>query len=77
MKNLKDTLTTVAGILIALAGTVLTCTKLGVVVPEWLITDSTVAGVIGASIVAYLTGKNPDGSTKSAEQVAKQNEQAK
>jgi hypothetical protein len=77
MKNLKDTLTTIAGVMVAFGGTVYTLGKAGIVLPEWLNTAGVVAATVGASIGLYLTGKNPDGSTKSAAQVEAQNEQKK
>lgn len=77
MKNLKDTLTTIAGIMVAFGGTVYTLGKAGIALPEWLNTAGVIAATVGATVGLYLTGKNPDGSTKSADQVTKQNEQAK
>lgn len=78
MKNIKDTLTTICGILIAASGAVMTINQTSPgFLPEKIVTIATVAGVAALSVLGYLTGKNPDGSTKSAEQVAKQNEQAK
>jgi len=78
MKNLKDTLTTIAGILIAASGTVMTVNQTAPgVIPESITTAATIAGVVALSVLGYLTGKNPDGSTKSANQVDTQNQQAK
>ena len=65
MKNLKDTLSTIFGIIGALGGVVLTIPN----VPTWL------GGVMIASSVAVigvLTGKAPNGAIKTPEQVAEQ-----
>lgn len=69
MKNLKDKITTICGILILLTGTILTVEKSGIVLPLWLTNASTAIGIIAASVLAYYTGKNPDGSTKTELQI--------
>ncbi len=74
--NLKDRLTTIAGIILALTGTVLTLEKAGVVLPSYVTTTATALGIIAGSVVAYLTGKSPDGTTKTPEQVVNQNADA-
>ncbi len=71
--NLKDTLTTITGILIALSGTVAILAKSGVAIPENINTLAISIGVIALGIQGYLTGKNPNGTTKTAEQVVAQN----
>lgn len=75
MKNLKDILTTIAGFVILLSGTLLTIGEPTISL-EYL-GYCKIAGVAAASVIAYLTGKNPDGSTKSVEQINDQNAQAK
>lgn len=78
MKNIKDTLTTICGIMIAASGTILTVDKtVPGFVPEKISTIGAVMGVVALSVLGYLTGKNPDGSTKSVAQVEAQNSQGK
>lgn len=77
MKNIKDTITTICGIVIAASGSVMALTQGGIVLPTSVTTTATALGIIALSVLGYFTGKNPDGSTKSAEQVEKQNAQAK
>jgi len=73
MKNLKDTVTTICGVIVAISGAIFTMTQSGVVLPSQLTTAATTAGAIAVAILAYFTGKNPDGSTKSAAQIEAQN----
>lgn len=77
MKNLKDTLTTIAGVMIAIAGVILALSTNGIILPTWVTTGGVVLATVGAAIIAYLGGKNPDGSTKSKLQVENQNKQSK
>lgn len=71
--NLKDKATNIAGILIAISGAIYGLVKAGIDIPQDIQTASVAAGIIGAAIISYFTGKNPDGSTKTADQVAAQN----
>ncbi|MES2592386.1 MAG: hypothetical protein V4608_10905 [Bacteroidota bacterium] len=72
MKNIKDTLTTIAGIVITISGTIVLAKETGLEVSEQAIIYSKVAGLIGVSVLGYFTGKNPDGSKKSEKQVINQ-----
>lgn len=73
MKNIKDKLTTVCALLIAVCTAVFALPSQGVVLPTWAIPVATVtAGVCGA-IIAYFSGKNPNGTKKSQSQVDTQN----
>ena len=61
MKNLKDTVSTICGLIIALATTL----KLkGVVLPPTIDNILNIAAVLSIVVVGYLQGKNPNGSTK-------------
>lgn len=71
--NLKDRLTTIAGLILALSGTELLIEQNGIVVPSSISITCKALGIISGSVIAFLTGKNPDGSTKTPEQVAAQN----
>lgn len=78
MSNLKDTLTTVCGWVTVVGGAVL-----GAVAAGQITLPASVTGILGGvvaialAVTQFLTGKNPDGSTKSVSQVSDQNSQAK
>jgi len=70
MKNLKSTVSTIFGIIGVLSGAVLSLTQYGVVIP---VTITAIAGTLAAisvGVIGYLTGKNPDGTPKTSDQVA-------
>jgi len=73
MKNLKDSLTTAAGVLIAIGGLLLSLSTAGIVLPTWCKTLSVALPIIGGAIIGYFSGKNPNGSVKTPEQIAAQN----
>lgn len=72
--NLKDTLSTVCGILLAISGGLLAS---GVVLPNWLKTVAGVTVVVSGAIIGYLTGKAPNATMKAPEVVADQNTENK
>jgi hypothetical protein len=63
-KNLKDKITNVCGVIVLIAGSILALPTSGVSLPPAVITASTIALTIAGSMVAYLTGKGPDGNPK-------------
>lgn len=64
MKNLKDTLTNIAGAVFLVGGAIVSIGATGgVALPVWLISGAGVATAISGAVVAYFTGKAPDGST--------------
>lgn len=69
MKNLKDKITTICGILILVSGTIMTLNQAGIILPTWLSSIGITIGVIAGSVLAYFTGKNPDGSVKTEVQI--------
>jgi hypothetical protein len=74
--NLKDTLTTIFGIVLAISGSIVSLSiSGGVLIPVWLLTSSTIAATLSGTIIGLLTGKNPNGTTKSEAQVVTQNAQ--
>lgn len=77
MRNLKDTLTTIAGVMIAIGGVLLSLVTAGIILPAWATTGGIILATLGGAIISYFGGKNPNGSTKSAKQIEAQNEQAK
>lgn len=73
--NIKDTVTTICGILFVIGGAIASVATAGIALPAWLVSGSIVVATVSASIVAFLTGKNPNGTTKSEAQVVTQNAQ--
>ena len=73
MKNLKDRLTTICGILILIfgAGTGVIW-QVGIELPVWLSVSSLAIAGISAAIISYLQGKNADGTTKKPSQLEAQ-----
>lgn len=71
--NLKDTLSTIVGIVGGVAASILTAEKSGLVLPAWV--APVCNGVVAVSTIIFgvLMGKNPDGTTKTTEQTAKLN----
>ena len=65
MKNLKDTVTTICGWIIALGGAVLAMTVSGTLaVPEAVVGVLTFIVGLATAILGILQGRNPDGSKK-------------
>lgn len=65
MKNLKDTATTIAGIMGAVAvgiGTMAATPDL--VLPTWIKTIGVICGALSPVILGYFSGKNADGTPK-------------
>lgn len=77
MNNLKDKLSSIATILASVAGVIIAIQTQGIVLPTWLNTVAAVFGATSLGITSFLTGKNPDGSTKTSEQVEKILDEAK
>ena len=73
MKNLKDTISNYAAVILVIAGGVQTFLTLNASKP---IDFGQLSLYLVGIIIAYLTGKNPDGSTKSDGQVTTQNSQS-
>lgn len=61
MKNIKDILSTIAGLWIALT---LGFKTNGIVLPPTIETVAEVGSVVAVVILGYLQGKNPNGTTK-------------
>lgn len=72
--NIKDTITTILGIVFAISGSIVSASVSGgVLIPVWLMTIASISATISGTIIAILTGKNPNGTTKSEAQVVTQN----
>ena len=72
MKNLKDTLTTVFGILGAISGALLAASQSGITLPTIVITISTIVEAVSLAIIGWANGKNADMSTKTDTQIKRQ-----
>jgi hypothetical protein len=72
MENLKDRISTICGIILLISGCILTVSTAGVALPVVVTTYATLGASISGGVLAYLTGKNPDGSTKTASQINEQ-----
>lgn len=77
MQNIKDTISTYAGLALALGTAVLALATQGIALPEWLLIAAGILAAVGGGLLGWATGKNPNLSTKSAGQVEDQNAQAK
>jgi len=73
MRNWKDIISTICGIIIAIcgAGTGLIW-QLGVTLPSWVTPVALALAGLAFIILGYLQGKNADGSTKTPAQIAAQ-----
>lgn len=70
-KNIKDKLSDICGVLLVISGCVLSVATAGVMIPVQIVTVATVAASVSGGVIAYLTGKNPDGTKKTQEQIDK------
>lgn len=68
-KNLKDVVSNICGIVLAVSGAILTASTAGAALPAVLVTYASVGATVSGAVLAYLTGKNTDLSKKSDEQV--------
>lgn len=72
MKNWKDILSSVCGLIILLSATFATLST-QVTLPSWVMPASIIAGAIAATLVSWMQGKNPNLSSKTHDQVNKLN----
>jgi hypothetical protein len=71
--NLKDTLSTICGIIFAICTALVTTGVSGVTLPTWLITASGILIAVSGAILGWLTGKNPNATAKTDTQVTNAN----
>lgn len=69
MKNLKDNVTSICGLIIALCGAFTSLSAGGMVLPAWVITTCTILSAISTALIGYYTGKNPNGSVMNKDQI--------
>jgi VIT1/CCC1 family predicted Fe2+/Mn2+ transporter len=71
--NLKDTLSTICGVVLAICTTLLATLS---TMPTWLKTTCGILIAISGAVIGVLTGKAPNGTTKTEVQVKNQNIQS-
>jgi len=64
MKDFKNKISNVCGLIAVIAGSILTLPTMGIVLPVAVVAISTISLSISGGIVAYLTGKTADGKDK-------------
>lgn len=72
--NLKDKISTICGIILAICTALLTTNISGVTLPTWLSATAGILIAISGGLIGYFTGKTPSGITKTPNQVAAGNE---
>ena len=71
--NIKDKVSTIFGILAAIAGGLLTVGQNGVTLPSWVTAVASSIVAISIAVIGYLTGKTPAANVKTPDQVVDQN----
>lgn len=62
MTNLKDTLSTICGLIVALCTALLGITQF--TLPAWVNVTATILIAVAGAVLGFLQGRNPDGSKK-------------
>jgi hypothetical protein len=74
MKNWKDTLSSVCGLVIVICGAIAGLGAGGaIVLPLWLTTICGAMVAVAGGLIGWLTGKNPNLTQKSTEQISNAN----
>ena len=76
MKNIKENLSTIIAILSALCGFLIVISGAGLHFPAWVIIICGSAPSFFTTVIGILTGRNPDGTTKTPRQVDNLNNEA-
>ena len=71
--NIKDKLSTIFGVLGAIAGAMLTFSQTNVTLPSWVVPVCGLVGSLSVVVIGYLTGKTPAANSKTPDQVIDQN----
>lgn len=74
--NLKNTLSTVFGLLAVVCGAVVSVATAGVALPALVVTIATVGGAVSVGIIGWLTGKAANASNKTDQAVEASNKQS-
>lgn len=72
MEDLKNTLSTYAGIAGAVGAIIIGLPTQGIVLPNWLMGIGATLVGLSATVLGVLQGRNADGSKKTPEQIAAQ-----
>ena len=72
MADLKNTATTIAGILGAIGIAIGSIATQGIALPEWLLLVAGVCTALSVAILGIFSGRNADGSVKTDKQLVKQ-----
>lgn len=73
ISNIKDTLTTICGLVVAVGGSLLALDG----IPTNVKAIVGIAVAVSVGVIGWLTGKAPDATTKTTSQLKDQNVQAK
>jgi flagellar motor component MotA len=71
--NLKDTVTTICGIVFVIASTLLGLNLQGIALPHVIIVIAGTLVAVTTAVTMYLTGKAPNGTNKTDNQIGDQN----
>jgi len=71
--NTKDLLSTICGVIIAVCGAIVGLIQTGVVLPAWVNTVCLILIAVAGGVIGVITGKNPNLTTKTPDQVNKLN----
>jgi membrane protein DedA with SNARE-associated domain len=69
MKNLKDKLTTICGVIIAICGAISSLSAGGIVLPSWLITTCIILTAASGAVIGFFTGRRPNGGSMNNKQI--------
>lgn len=67
MNNIKDTFSTIAGVMGAIGAAIIALPTQGIVVPTWLLALGGVFVAVSVVVIGYFNGKTAEGKTKSPE----------
>jgi VIT1/CCC1 family predicted Fe2+/Mn2+ transporter len=70
MKDIKNVVTTICGLIIAICGALLGVAT-QVTLPSWLITTCIISMAVATAILGFFSGRNPDGSSKTPTQLSR------
>lgn len=61
---MKNTVTNICGIVVAISGAILSLQPLGIVLPEVVVTGAVICGAVATGIIGYFTGKPGNAEAK-------------
>ena len=70
MKDWKNTLSSICGLIIVICGAIATLgASGGIVIPTWITSVCGALAAISAGLIGWITGKNPNLTSKTPDQV--------